>query len=107
MLAALIIVGVLAIAAITALAVLAARSQLAPGPSLAGRTIVVHTKRPDDKTLKGVLHGQHADRWILREAVLVTPLGEQAAGGLVHISVTNIAFAQELELPREPVVKEG
>jgi hypothetical protein len=107
MLAALVVAGVLALAAIAALVVLALRSQLAPGPSLAGRTVVVHTKRPDDKTIRGVLHAQHADRWTLREAVLVTPIGDRPLGGLQHVLVTNMSFTQELEAPLEPKARES
>jgi hypothetical protein len=94
-LAALITAGIIALAAIAALAVITSRSALASGPSLAARTMVVHTR--DDKTIRGVLHAQHADRWTIRDAVLVTPMGEQPAGGLQHIPVANISFAQQIE----------
>lgn len=96
MLAGLIIAAVVALAAVAALAVISLRSVLAPAPPIVGRTVVVHTRNPDDKTIRGVLHAQHSDRWTLRDAVMVTPLGENALGGLQHVPVANIAFAQEL-----------
>jgi hypothetical protein len=94
LLTALIVVAVLALA----LAVLAVRSQFRAGPTLAGRTVVVHTRRPDDQTFRGILHAQYADRWTLRDACLVTgSAGEQPIGGVQHIPVANIAWAQELD----------
>lgn len=73
------------------------RPRHAPGPPLAGRTVVVHTRRPDDQTLRGVLVAQHADRLTLREAVYVHASGEQPAGGLVHVPTEAVAWIQELE----------
>jgi hypothetical protein len=99
MLAIAISTGVVAFAALLILAVLAARSQLAAGPPLSGRTIVIHTRKPDDLTLRGILHAQHADRWTLRDAVVVTAAGDRPAGGLQHVPVANISWAQEIELP--------
>lgn len=97
---ALIITGLVAVSAIAALAWIAVHSRVAPGPSLVGRTVVVNTRKPDDQTIKGVLHGQYADRWTIRDAYFVTGVGEQAIGGLYHIPVENIAGAQELAGPR-------
>jgi hypothetical protein len=97
MLAAVISTGTVALVALAGLFALLVRSRILPGPTLIGRTLVVHTRRPDDQTIRGILHGAHADRWTLRDAVIVTPAGEQAAGGLQHIPVKNIAFAQEIE----------
>ncbi len=91
-----IVVAAIAVAAIL-VAVLALR-RVTPGPSLAGKTVVIHTQRPDDRTLKGVLHGQHSDRWVLRDAVAVMPGGfEQPLGGTEHVPVANISFVQEVE----------
>lgn len=74
---------------------------LNPAPSLVGRTLAV-TDRDQDLTLRGILHAQHADRWTFRDAVYVTSLGEQPAGGLVHVLVANIGPTQELtEEPRK------
>jgi hypothetical protein len=85
-----------ALAAIAALAFVALRSVFTPGPTLTGRTVVVNTRKPDDQTIRGILHAQHADRWSLRAAVVVTGVGEQPARGLVHVPVENIAFVQEI-----------
>ncbi len=84
---------------VVVLAGVAVRSRLAPGPVLTGRTLVVHTRRPDDQTLRGVLHGQYADRLTLRDAVYVHPSGEQPAGGLVHVPLANVSWVQEIEPP--------
>lgn len=67
-----------------------------PAPRIVGRTVVVHTRRPDDQTIRGVLHGEHTDRWVLRDAVHVHAGGETPAGGLVHIPVQVIAWAQDI-----------
>jgi hypothetical protein len=66
------------------------------GPSLIKKTVVVHTK--DERTLRGVLYGQYADRWTLRDAVVLGAI-DQPLGGLQHVPVENIAFAQEIEVP--------
>lgn len=103
MLAASIVLAVALALAVTALVVLARRHM--PGPPLSGRTVVVNTRRPDDQTIKGILHAQYADRWTLRNAVAVTPVGEKPLGGVQHIPVANIAWIQELppafERPKE------
>lgn len=91
--------ALVALAAVIALAYVAIRSRRSTGPSLAQKTVVINTRKPDDQTIRGVLHGQYVDRWTLRHAVVVTSLGEQpvGGGGIVHIPVANIAWAQELE----------
>lgn len=82
--------------ALLALVVIALLVSRGPGPSLVKKTVVVHTK--DEKTIRGILHGKYADRWVLRDAVLVHAGGtEQALGGLQHVLVGNVSFAQELE----------
>jgi hypothetical protein len=72
-------------------------SSLAPGPSLVGKTVVINTRKPDDQTIRGVLHGQHADRWTLREAVYVPVAASSRPTNLVHVPTANIAFVQEIE----------
>jgi hypothetical protein len=96
MLAALIVVAVLALIAVLALAVLVLRRHAGAGPLLVGRTVVVNTRRPDDQTIRGVLHGQYADRWTLRDAAYVDGGSEHPVRELVHVPVTNIAFVQEI-----------
>lgn len=68
-----------------------------PGPSLVGKTVVINTRKPDDQTIRGVVHGQYPDRWTLRDAVYVTGVGDQPIDGLEHVPVANVAFAQEIE----------
>ena len=69
-----------------------------PGPSLVGRTLVINTRKPDDQTIRGVVHGQYPDRWTLRDATLVTPLGEQPVpGGVYHVPLEKISGAQQID----------
>ena len=78
-------------------AALALRSRVMPGPSLVAKTVVIHTKRPDDQSIRGVLVAQHADRFTLREAIYLHSGGEQEVGGLVHVPIEAVAFLQEIE----------
>lgn len=80
-----------------------AAERAAPGPSLVGRTVVVHTRRPDDQSVRGVLVAHHADRLVLRDAVYLHATGTQAADGLVHIPLLTMSTMQEIQLPAEPV----
>lgn len=67
------------------------------GPVLKGKTVVIHTKKPDDRTIRGILVGQYADRWTLRDAIAVVEGGREVAlGGVEHVPVENIAFVQEI-----------
>lgn len=94
MVIALIVVGLIALLALLAAATALRRS----GPVLTGRTVIVHTRRPDDRTLKGVVHARYADSWILRDAVLVQPGGrEQALGGIQHLPRESVSWFQEVE----------
>jgi len=93
MVIAVVILGVLLLLALAALA----RPQLR-SPNLTKKTVVVHTK--DERTIRGVLYGEYADRWVLTEAVVMTSsASEQPLGGLQHVPVANISFAQEIEPP--------
>jgi hypothetical protein len=69
---------------------------VAPGPSLVGKTVVINTRKPDDQTIRGVVYGQYADRWTLRDASYVTGVGERPIENLAHVLRENIAFVQEL-----------
>lgn len=100
---ALILICLVALAAVCGLAAVAVHSRLAPGPSLATRTIELHTRRPDDQSLRGVLIAQHADRVTLREVVYLHQSGDRGVAGVVHIPVGNIAWMREIEpVPAEP-----
>ena len=92
----LILTTIVACAAIGALAFVALRSRLAPGPSLAERTVIVHTRRPDDRSIRGILVGHYADRVTLREAVYRHSSGDQDAGGLIHLPLVVISSIQEI-----------
>lgn len=70
-----------------------------PGPSLVARTVVVHTRKPDDQTIRGILTARHADRITLAEAAYLHGRNEQALGGIVHVPVDNVAWIQEIEPP--------
>lgn len=95
---ALIAVALIALAAIAALTYITLRSRLSPGPTLVGKTLVVHTAAPDQKTLRGILHGQHADRLSLREVVELRPgdLEDIPHGGVVHVPVARVLMIQEI-----------
>jgi hypothetical protein len=92
------LVALVALAAVGALTYLALRSQFAPGSSLAGRTVEVHTRRPDDQTIRGILVAQHSDRWTFTEAVYRHASGDKPiADPLVHVPRENIAWYTEPE----------
>jgi hypothetical protein len=102
---ALILVALVALAAVGALTYIALRSQLTPGPSLVGKTVEVHTKRPDDQTIRGVLVAQHADRWGLTEAVYRHASGDKPiADPIVWVPKENLAWCSEpvAGAPRDP-----
>lgn len=90
-------VTLIAVAAIAGLVFLTVRARLMPAPSLVKRTVVVHTRRPDDQTIRGVLVAQHADRLILKEAVYMYGSGNQPIAGLAHIPVGSISWMQEVD----------
>ncbi len=89
------IVAITALAAIAGLVFIAVRSQIAPGPPLTGRTVVIHTR--EGSSVRGVLIAQHADRFTLKEPIVLHSTGEQPAGGTAHILVANIDWLQELD----------
>jgi hypothetical protein len=67
------------------------------GDALSGRTLVVHTRQPDDQTIRGVVHAFDDSLVVLRDAVYLTKDGQhQPAGGTVTIPRANISNWQEL-----------
>lgn len=92
----LVAVTFIAVAAIAGLVFLTVRARMMPAPSLVKRTVVVHTRRPDDQTIRGVLVAQHADRLILKEAVYMYGSGNQPILGLAHVPVGAISWMQEI-----------
>ena len=77
MIIALVLLAV-ALAAVSVTAgVLAWRTRvLAPGPRLTGRTVVIEREGRDAVNIRGVLIGQHADRWTIAEAQAIGPDGD-------------------------------
>jgi hypothetical protein len=90
----------IAIAAVAGLVFLTVRARLMPAPSLVKRTVVVHTRRPDDQSIRGVVVAQHADRLILKEAAYLHGAGSdpdnQPILGLAQIPFTSISWMQEV-----------
>jgi hypothetical protein len=69
-------------------------------PRLTGATVVVNTVGAT--SLRGVVHGEHADRLVLRDAtvLVVGADAEVPAGGSLHVFRDRIDFVQRLEPPR-------
>jgi len=91
---ALIVLAVVLIVAVGALAFVALRARISPGPSLASKTVVVHTR--DEQSIRGLLVAQHADRLSLRSAVYLHGSGDQPVEGLAHVPTSSISWMQEL-----------
>lgn len=99
-------------AAIAALAVIEYRTRAEAAAQAAAReaaaaaivacTLVVHTRKPDDQSYRGLFHGDFAEAidsgWIpLRDAEYLHKDGVTAAGGLVRVPVVGISAIQQLE----------
>lgn len=78
----------------------ASAQALLPGPSLVGRTVVVHTRRPDDQSIRGVLAAHHADRLVLQDAIYMqVGAPGAAADGLVNVPMASVSTMQEIAAP--------
>ena len=86
------IVLALAAVALVLAALPVLRPQLQPAPSIKTMTVAVSTR--DERTVKGIVVAQHADVWILNDAVEIHAGGDQPLGGTIRIPVDNISFAQ-------------
>lgn len=65
--------------------------------ALTGRTLIVHTKKPDDQTIRGTVHAFDDQLVILRDAVYLVEGGKHhPAGGLVTVPRSSISNWQEL-----------
>jgi hypothetical protein len=100
-LSALLAVGIVALAAV---AIADVKRERAPeravsGPSLVGKSLVVHTRKPDDQSVRGVVDAHYADRLVLRDAAYLHASGAQSAGGLVDVLLINVSSWQELQAP--------
>ena|SRR5665213_1190157 len=60
---------------VVVVALLALVSRHAPAPTRAGHRVTVHTLRPDDQTIHGVIVAEYTDRLILEGAEYITPTG--------------------------------
>lgn len=77
-------------------------AHVTPAPSLIGETVAVRTRPPDQTTVRGIVAAEHADRIVLREAVVYDAGGEgHAAAGLVEIHRLNISTTQVIPPPAE------
>jgi hypothetical protein len=94
MTAALIVLAVVLVAAIGALAFVALRARVSPGPTLASKTVVVHTR--DEQSIRGILAAQHSDRLSLRNVIYLHGSGDQPVEGLVHVPTSSVSWLQEL-----------
>jgi hypothetical protein len=70
-----------------------------PGPKVVGRSLVVHTRKPDDQSIRGIVAAHYADRLVFRDAQYLHASGAQAAAGLVEVPLINVSSWQELEPP--------
>jgi hypothetical protein len=70
--------------------------QEAQNTTLVAKTVIVHTR--DDRSLKGCMIGDHADRLSLHAASYLSPGGgETSLQGTVHVPRANVAFLQEIQ----------
>ncbi|WP_217913225.1 hypothetical protein [Miltoncostaea marina] len=87
--------AIVAALAVLGLVVVALTGRAGPAKPLRGRTVVVHTRKPDDRSIRGVLVAEHRDRITLADAVYLTKDREIALDGLQHIPADAVAFIQE------------
>src|SRR5690606_12006019 len=83
-----------------ALGVLVVRRTAPPSAPLVGATVVLTTLR-DDRTYKGVVLAEHADRLVLREAFWIRQREggrpeELPVGGLLHVPRADCSAVQQL-----------
>lgn len=61
-------------------------------PARVGHRVTVHTKKPDDQTIFGVVAGDYKDRLVLEDAEYVTPQGGHPLPGRQDIRTQDIAW---------------
>lgn len=100
------VAALLALWRVTRAAVLVAAVRRGPdadgavsGPSMVGKSLVVHTRKPDDQSVRGIVAAHYADRIVLRDAAYLHASGAQDAGGLVDVLLINVSTWQELQAP--------
>lgn len=64
-------------------------------PVTLGHAVTVHTKRPDDQSIHGLLIHEYRDRIELVDAHLVADPNKTLIPGVVRIASRNIAFRQD------------
>ena len=70
----------------------AAQGAASAPPARVGSRVTVHTKKPDDQTIFGVLVGDYADRIVLEDASYVTPHGPAPMPGTQHVATRDVAW---------------
>jgi hypothetical protein len=70
----------------------AAPAQEPQAPPRVNHRVTVHTKKPDDQTIYGVIVGDYTDRLCLEHAEYVTPQGGQPIAGRQDIATRDIAW---------------
>jgi hypothetical protein len=68
------------------------RRQEPQAPPRVNHRVTVHTKKPDDQTIFGVIVGDYTDRLCLEHAEYVTPQGGQPIAGRQDIATRDIAW---------------
>lgn len=86
--------AVLALVGMLSLAALAAQRRGAR--PLRGRRVVVHTRQPDDRSLRGVIVHDGRDGLILEAAEYLRGDGGVGLDGRVHVPAEAVSFVQEL-----------
>lgn len=72
------------------------RRQRDTPPPIQGRTVVIHTRRPDDQSIRGVMVGMYADEVVLEQPQYITADGPRPIDGPLHVPTANIAWWQEV-----------
>lgn len=77
-------------------------AHITPAPSLVGETVAIRCRPPDQTTVRGIVAAEHADRIVLREAVVYDGTAEgRPAAGLFEIHRLNISTTQVIPPPAE------
>lgn len=88
---------IIAAAIVVALVVLVvAVWRLAPARPARGQVVTVHTKLPDDQTIRGVLVHEYRDRLILQDAEYIDEEhGAVPIAGAVRVPTAGVSWIQE------------
>lgn len=86
------LLGLAALAAAVVLLVRWGQPSNEAAPARIGHRVTVHTKKPDDQTIFGVLVGDYTDRVVLEDAEYVTSKGGTPISGRQDIATRDIAW---------------